>query len=203
MVLTALLSVVLVTSTSMACKTVPGYGLALKTQFSLGSFTLKSEASTCQCCALCYANPDCKSLSYEDSTKDCELYSRVGGYGDVKLKKSSKKLSYFFMEGKSDSNEFCVDDADCLTPGEFCSAHICTTDETVTCKDIYRLAPSLGNSNYWISIGRQRLPSFCWHGKLAGFTCVFLSRRHGWSKYELEYKVKLNKLYQNKYSILR
>ncbi|KAF0292044.1 hypothetical protein FJT64_001068 [Amphibalanus amphitrite] len=102
----------------------------------LQALTISSgQANSCTCCALCYQRQTCASLSFNSVTFECELYSSVASYATLQPD-SDNEWSYYVMPGRSETGQFCRQDSDCVTSGDFCRGRFCTSLDKVTCRTI-------------------------------------------------------------------
>ncbi|KAF0292043.1 hypothetical protein FJT64_001067 [Amphibalanus amphitrite] len=77
----------------------------------------------------------CASLSFNSVTSECELYSSVASYATLQPD-SDNEWSYYVMPGRSETGQFCRQDSDCVTSGDFCRGRLCTSLDKVTCRTI-------------------------------------------------------------------
>ncbi|KAF0289715.1 hypothetical protein FJT64_012070 [Amphibalanus amphitrite] len=152
------------------CQDIQLYFGRLPSSMEIESVTLLPSATSCSCCGLCHRNPACQSLTFRADDNQCILYSSVGGLADFDRKAPWTNEKFFFMPGRSQSGEFCQTDSDCITSGDFCRGRICTTDDTLTCRDFYDINNNLRSDRYWGYIAGREILLGCSMGSRRGLT---------------------------------
>ena len=165
------------------CQNIQLYFGHLSSSLEIESVSLRSGATACNCCGLCHKNPACKSLMFQTDRRECVLYSTVGGPAVFGRERSRSKETFYFMPGRSKTDEFCNSDSDCITAGDFCRGRICTTDTTVTCRDFFLYNNNLRDERYWGYIAGRQLLLECSMGRREGYTkLVHATPSRDWSE---------------------
>ena len=137
------------------------------------------RADSCVCCAFCHHQPGCASLSFNQLTGDCELYSSVASYATLQPD-SEEEWTYFVMPGRSETGQFCREDSDCLEDGEFCRGRFCTALDKVSCRTV---ADTFGSIRHYSTdpviygyINGVDVKTYCWMTREGeGFTTILWS----------------------------
>ena len=153
----------------VGCQNIQLYHGTLSSSLEIESVTLPPSATSCNCCGLCHQNTACGSLTFQPEDGRCTLYSAVGGPAVFNRVRGGGK-QFFFMPGRSQSGEFCRSDSDCVTAGDLCRGRMCTTDDTVTCRDFYLLNGALRSDRYWGFLAGREILLQCFMGNRGGFT---------------------------------
>ena len=139
------------------------------------------QAGSCVCCAFCHQQTGCASLSYNSATSECELYSTVASYATLQPDLTSE-WTYYVMPGRSATDQFCRQDSDCVTAGDFCRGRFCTSLDKVTCRTLGDLFGGIRHYDVmpiiygWVQ-GTQ-LKMICWMTQGGeGYTTVLWSAR--------------------------
>ncbi|KAF0290596.1 hypothetical protein FJT64_011231 [Amphibalanus amphitrite] len=152
----------------------------LATDTAIEAFTLRpSRGSTCVCCSFCNSNANCDSLSYNVVTRECLLFDYVASYSSII---ASSDWRYFVMPGRSQHEQFCREDSDCLQSGDSCRGRVCTDLSAITCRVIYeqlgagdRLGGEI-HAHGWMS-GQDMLFLCRMTTEWPGFTSIFRNKR--------------------------
>ena len=166
-----------------SCQDIQLYFGHLSSSLEIASDTLLPPATSCNCCGRCHRNPLCKSFMFSTSSRQCILYGTTGGPEHFTRERTNSKEMFFFLPGRSQTNEFCRSDSDCVTDGDFCRGRICTTDDTVTCRDYYMFNNELRSERYWGFIAGREILLDCSMGRDGGYTkLVFASPSNDWAE---------------------
>ena len=126
--------------------------------------------SSCACCAFCYENDSCFSMSFNSVSGACRLYSSVPDFSRLTVDSDS---SLFVRPNRSRHHQFCRSDSDCLDDGERCSGRICTDDPTVTCRDLADTYGAPMNDIYYGSLDFTEMKYSCLsHSGIDGWTLI-------------------------------
>ena len=136
---------------------------------------------SCHCCALCYHEPNCASLSYNSETGQCELYSTVANYSTLQPD-PKEEWTYHVRTGRSRRGQFCRRDEDC-EGGDACRGRFCTDLQLVTCRTICEQFGCIGHYDDgepevygWINDTTVKL--LCWMPEEdGGYTQIFRNTR--------------------------
>ena len=139
------------------------------------------QAGSCTCCALCHQDTNCASISFNSATSECELYSTVASYATLRPD-SNSEWAYYVMPGRSETGQFCRQDSDCVTDGDFCRGRFCTSLDKVTCRTIAVTFGSIRHYDKTPTIygffNGKHLKLKCWMTSGGdGFTTVLWSTR--------------------------
>ncbi|KAF0297888.1 hypothetical protein FJT64_004750 [Amphibalanus amphitrite] len=147
---------------------------------AMEAFTLRpGRGSACACCSFCNSNANCASLNYNIKSRECLLFNYVANYTSIT---ASSDWRYFVMPGRSQHEQFCREDSDCLQSGDSCRGRVCTDLSAITCRVIYE---QLGSGD---RLGGEILAYGWMNGKdvrlicrmtaeWPGFTSIFRNRK--------------------------
>ena len=126
--------------------------------------------TSCGCCALCHHFDDCASLSYNSTSGACRLYRSVPDFTRLTVDTESE---LFVRPNRSRHHQFCREDTDCVEKGERCSGRICTSDPTVTCRDLAETLGAPMNDVYYGSLDFSETKYYCAsHSGITGWTLL-------------------------------
>ena len=117
-----------------------------------------SPSGSCTCCALCHHYTDCASLSFSPASGVCRLYRSVPDFSRLTVDTESE---LYVRPGRSGHHQFCRYDSDCLLPDEACHGRVCTSDVTVTCRDLAETHGAPGNGLFYGSIAGTTMKLYC------------------------------------------
>ncbi|XP_043195217.1 uncharacterized protein LOC122366743 [Amphibalanus amphitrite] len=134
----------------------------LTSSLELESFSLRDGSTACNCCGLCSQNAACLSFTLDKNSRQCTLYSAVGGPAEFNRdSRWNHHNQFFFKPNSSRTGEFCRSDRDCVTTGDACRGRICTADPTVTCRDLHQINSELPDHRYWAYIADKEMLVKC------------------------------------------
>ena len=129
----------------------------------------------CECCALCHQQPECASHSFSAASGTCRLYRSVPDFRRLQLDEQS---ALFVQPGRSQHQQFCRLDTDCVQPGDACHGRLCTSDTTVTCRDLAETHGATGSGLFYGSVGGRTTKFYCRElADLAGWTLIGMFRQ--------------------------
>lgn len=126
-----------------------------------------SNVDSCDCCALCYQELSCVSLSHQTDARVCTLYNKVASYATFQENSNHR---YFIMSqrARSDTGAFCNQHSTCRHISDKCHGYICTADNTLTCHDLFREHQRSSSGMYWGYVNGSSIRLFCEMGYLGG-----------------------------------
>ena len=143
------------------CQKIPLYYGTLDPSLAIPDGSLTGVVSSCQCCAFCHHDDRCKSFSFQPSTGQCTMYSKVGGYpAFYRQNWDAEDTEFYIMPRSSATGEFCRQDEDCLN-GEPCLARVCTTNKTITCLTIKEQIPTTNTHTFWGAVDGTEIRLSC------------------------------------------
>ena len=126
--------------------------------------------TSCGCCAICHHLDDCASLSFSGTSGACRLYKSVPDFARLTVDTESE---LFVRPYRSRHHQFCRKDTDCVENGERCSGRICTSDPTVTCRDLAETFGAPMDDVYYGSLDFRLMKYYCAsHSGIAGWTLI-------------------------------
>ena len=153
-----LMMMLMVTPASGCVSTVWQLGTLPNSELLLPPLNMPPASGSCSCCGLCYQLPDCASLSFGKKSGVCRLYRTVPDFKRLRLDEESAVL---VRPGRSGHHQFCRFDSDCLEKNERCYGRICTTDPTVTCRDLAETYGAPENGHVYGSINGTTMRLYC------------------------------------------
>ncbi|XP_043222874.1 uncharacterized protein LOC122382058 [Amphibalanus amphitrite] len=117
-----------------------------------------STATSCACCGLCHQRRHCASLSFTAADGTCRLYRTVPDFRRLRVAAGS---ALFVRPGRSEHRQFCRLDTDCLEPDDRCYGRLCTTDVTVTCRDLSETYGAPASGLFYGSVDGATIRLYC------------------------------------------